>query len=322
MKNQKKILGFLTIALIVIIAFGYYFYNSSIAKEEKLKITINSWVGFGPLFIAQETGIFEKNNLNVEIIKLENAPDRRAALLSDRVHIVGSSLDDLAVSLSQGIDAGALSCADYSNGGDAIISRKEITSLDTITNFSVAVQAGFVNHFFLLYVLKQNGISTEKLQINSMTPDDAGAAYLAGNVDVAVTWQPHISTAKNSEVGCNILASSADYPEAILDLFIAKKEWINNNQNTVIAFRKSWDESLLFLKNNNKQAVEILTKNLGLSKDDVEGIMLDIKLLNSKEGIDLVLPKIKKLAKDVENIWSEAGYVNKNIDIERSIMFK
>ena len=317
MKNKSLITILL---LFVIAALGYYFLKGNSSQEEKVKVTINSWVGFGPLFVAQEVGLFEKSNLNIEIIKLEDAPDRRAALLSDRVQIVGSTLDDLAVSLSQGIDAVAISCADYSNGGDAIIAKKSIKSLDTIPNFAIAVQPGFVNHFFLLYVLKQNGILADSLKIKPMKPDDAGAAFIAGNIDVAVTWQPHIYKAVESPNGCNILASSNDYPEAILDIFIAKRDWVKNNPEFVTSFRRSWDEALIYMENNKEKANNILAKDLGLSPDDVGAMLLDLMPLSSQAGQNLVLPKIDNLSKDVEEIWKKAGYLEKDIDLKNSIM--
>lgn len=318
MKNKSL----LVLLLLVLAAVGYYFYNVNSTQEDTIKITVNSWVGFGPLYVAQERDIFKKHNLNIQIIKLEDAPDRRAALLSNRVQIVGSTLDDLAVSLSQGIDAVAFSCADYSNGGDAIISKKSIKSLDTIPNFSIAVQPGFVNHFFLLYVLKQNGISTDNLNIKPMKPDDAGAAFIAGNIDVAVTWQPHISKAVNSPNGCNILASSNQYPEAILDLFIAKRDWVKNNPELISSFRKSWDEALVYMKNHNDDSNNILAKELGLSPEEVSAMFLDLMPLNSQTGIDLVMPKIDVLSEDVELIWRKAGYVKKDINLKNSIILK
>lgn len=305
---------------IAVIGIGYLLLPTN--EEDTLKVTINSWVGFGPLFVAQEAGIFKKYGLDVEIIKIENAPDRRAALLSDRVQIVGSTLDDLAVTLSQGIDAVAFSCADYSNGGDAIIAQKKISSLDSIVHFNIAVQPGFVNHFFLLYVLKSHEIPTKNLRLNPMTPDDAGAAFIAGNVDVAVTWQPHISKAINSESGCNVLASSDQFPEAILDLFVANRKWATSNPEKIGAFRNSWDEALEYIEKNSQDATRVIARNLGLSSDDVKAMFLDVQFLSCEEGRRLVMPKIEELSKDVEEIWREAGYIEKDIDLEKSIILE
>jgi len=313
MKNSNLIAKLILVSLLLFVSIAFYQCNSS---KEKIKVTINSWVGFGPLFIAQEKGIFEKNSLNIEIVRMESAPDRRASLLSNRVQVVASTLDDLAVTLSQGVDATAFCFADYSNGGDAVIAKKGIT-LENIHNYSIAVQPGFVHHFFLLYALHKKGISIDNPKISPMTANDAGAAFLAGNIDVAVTWQPYISQAENN--GCEILASTAEYPEAILDLFIAKKDWLEKNPNFVSSFRKSWDEAVEYIISNKEQSLKILSKNLGFKPAEVEEMLLDIDYLTSKNTKELVMPKLDSLSVDVVYIWKKAGYINKEIDLRNSI---
>lgn len=301
---------FTAFALLVLVFWGCK------SNEERTRITVNSWVGFGPIFVAQEKGIFEKNGLNVEIIKIEEASDRRAALMSGRVDIVGSSLDDLAVTLSQGIDAVAISYADFSNGADAIISKKGITSLDTLKNLPIAVQPGFVNHFFLLYVLDKNGVPIDDLNLVPMEPDDAGAAFISGQIDVAVTWEPHISKAKNSKTGCNILASSREYPEAILDLFTADRKWLDANETEVKAFRDSWDQALDYIQENPKEAYGIIGKEVALEPAVVEEMMSGVKLLNHEQGDKMFNGKSAELSERVERIWRKAGYIKGDIDLE------
>ena len=295
-------------------------------KKDEVTVTINSWVGFGPLYIAQEKGFFKDdkgNNLNIKIVKLEAASDRRASLLADRVQVVASTLDDIAVTLSQGVDAAAFCCADYSNGGDAIIAKKEVT-LETLHNYKVAAQKGFVNHFFLLYVLHKNGKTMEPVyeKIRNMEPSDAGAAFLAGNIDVAVTWEPFISQAMQNRSDCKILASTADslYNVAILDIFIAKKDWLKNNPSFAESFRKGWDKALEYLDKNKDESHRIIGKNLGIDAEEVKEMLEGVRYLNSKEGRDLVMPQIKELSKNVLDIWQAAGYVKESIkysDLEK-----
>ena len=313
MKKTNLIVRLILVSLVLFGTFAFFQCNSS---SKKVKITINSWVGFGPLFIAQETGIFERNGLSIEIVRMENAPDRRASLLSDRVQVVASTLDDLAVTLSQGVDATAFCFADYSKGGDAVIAKKGI-ALEDIHNYSIAVQPGFVHHFFLLYVLHKKGISIDNIKLSPMTANDAGAAFLAGNVDIAVTWQPYISQAENN--GCEILASTAEYPEAILDLFIAKKDWLEKNPNFMSSFRKSWDEAVEYMSNNKETSLKILSTNLGFEPAEVEEMLLDIDYLTSKNTKELVIPKLDSLSEDVVYIWKKAGYINKEIDLRSNI---
>lgn len=291
-------------------------------QSDVLRITVNSWVGFGPLYVAKEHGIFEKHQLNVEIIKLENAPDRRAALLSSRVDILGSTLDDLAVTLSQGIQAVAFACADFSNGADGIIAANGINTLEELIKVPIAVQPGFVNHFFLLYVLDKNGIPTENIKINPMTPDDAGAAFLAGNIDAAVTWEPFLSQALKKRQGTILLAKSSDYPEAILDMFVSTREWHKKNPETVRRFKASWDDAIKFLKENKEAGYLTIGKETGIDPTEV-GAMLDgAYLLTSQESSQLLSGKLKSLSEIVERLWRNAGYVEKSIDLESSVILQ
>jgi len=316
---MKRINKYLKIVLLVTITIVCFHCKKEI-KPESIRVTVNSWVGFGPLYVAKEKGIFENYGLNVDIIKLENAPDRRAALIAKRIEILGSTLDDLAVTLSQGIDAVAFACADFSNGSDGIVVAEGINTLNDLVKIPIAAQPGFVNHFFLLYVLDKNGIPIDNIRINPMTPDDAGAAFISGNIDAAVTWEPWLSQAIEKRENSKIIASSKDYPEAIIDLFVSNREWFNNNREIIANFKNSWDESLLYIKDNEEVAYIIIGKELGIDPSEVGDMLAGAYLLSSKEGYELLEGKIATLSERVERIWRKAGYVDNDINLKESVL--
>lgn len=309
----------LVILLFLLLAFFALLACPPPSHPNHIRISVNSWVGFGPLYVAQEKGLFQANGLTAEIVKMENAPDRRAALISKRIDVLASTLDDLAVALSQGVDAAAFSCADFSNGGDGIIAAKGITSLKQLVDKEIAVQPGFVNHFFLLYVLRKNGLPIDGLQLNPMTPDDAGAAFLTGSVDAAVTWEPHLSEGLSKRPGSTILANSSQYPEAILDLFVASRDWIETNPEVVGKFRKTWDDALEYMRTHREEALLIISKELGIEPTEAGEMLGGAKLLNGDGCRELLTPSLATLAKDVEEIWSAAGYVTSDIDLEAAV---
>lgn len=288
-------------------------------NSNHIRVSVNSWVGFGPLYVAQDKKFFEANGITAEIVKMENAPDRRAALISRRVDVLASTLDDLAVTLSQGIEATAFSCADFSNGGDGIVAAAGIESLEQLTETEIAVQPGFVNHFFLLYILKKNGLPIDNLKINPMTPDDAGVAFLTSSIDAAVTWEPHLSEGVARRPGATILADSSQYPEAILDLFVASNDWIQNHPDLMVKFRKAWDDALEYINGHREEALFIISRHLGLEPTEVGDMLGGAKLLSNAECTELLNPLLPTLTRDVEEIWREAGYVTNDIDLLSAI---
>src|SRR5438067_2029344 len=83
---------------------------------------------------------------------------------------------------------------------------------------NLAVNQGSVTEWFLAQVLNDNGLSLSDVKEKNMKSCEAGAAFVASKVDVAVTWEPWLSKAKTRTDG-HILVSSKQYPDLIMDSF-------------------------------------------------------------------------------------------------------
>lgn len=305
--------------LICWLSFAALAHGCKDAPRTTLRVSVNSWVGFGPLFVAKKEGLFQKHGLDVDIVKIESSSDRRAALAADRIDILGSTLDDLAVGLSQGVEGRAFACADFSNGGDGILGHGAIDNLSKLVSEPIAVQPGFVNHFFLLYVLDSRKIPTDSLQLIAMTPDDAGAAFIAGRINAAVTWEPFLSQAIEKRPGTHILARSDSFPEAIVDLFVAKRAWLEAHAAQAGAFKAAWDEGLTFIEANRDSAMVTIAAEIGVAPEDAAGMLSGAKLLNSDQCVSMLTPKLPLLTQSVKRLWTRAGYITKDIDLQGAV---
>jgi NitT/TauT family transport system substrate-binding protein len=308
--------GFLAAMLIALIST---YMGCAKAPDGKVRVSVNSWPGFGPLYVAQERGFFERNGLEVQIIRMEDSADRRAALIAGRIDVLASTLDDLAVALSQDIPAAAFSCADYSNGGDGIIVAEDINSLADLIRTRVAVQPGFVNHFFLLYALHKEGVDASQVRLSPMRPDDAGAAFIAGSIDAAVTWEPHLSEGVERRRGSKVLVRSSQYPEAILDLFVANPIWLDEEPQQVAAFRQAWDEAVEHVRKQPADAHLIISRHTGIEPAEVSAMLEGAQLLTNEECAEFLRGRLDSLAPTVEQLWREAGYVEGTIDLRSAV---
>lgn len=50
--------------------------DASVALADTVKIAHSTWVGYGPLYIARDKGIFKKNGVDVELIVMEDPKER------------------------------------------------------------------------------------------------------------------------------------------------------------------------------------------------------------------------------------------------------
>ena len=81
----------------------------------------------------------------------------------------------------------------------------------------VAATLGQCNQLLLQKALEKAGLTDKDIQLVNMNPDDAGAAFAAGKIDVAVTWEPWITKISGEKKG-HVIFSSKETPNLILDV--------------------------------------------------------------------------------------------------------
>ena len=99
-----------------------------------------------------------------------------------------------------------------------MLAKKEITDVKAMKGKKVAATLGQCNHLLLQKALEKAGLTEKDIQLVNMNPDDAGAAFAAGKIDVAVTWEPWITKASNDKKGGHVIFSSKETPNLILDV--------------------------------------------------------------------------------------------------------
>src|SRR5436305_13038496 len=123
------------------------------SAAETVKIAHSTWVGYGPLYIAQEKGFFKKHGVDVELVVMEEPKDRFPAMLADKIDMIASTVDTALLYLRKADDFQYVVAIDDSNGGDGIVAKKDIKSLADLKGKSVAFSEGSVSEFYLNVLL-------------------------------------------------------------------------------------------------------------------------------------------------------------------------
>ena len=242
--------------------------NESSGEPTKLSLALSSWVGFAPLYIAQEKGFFKEHGLDVELVKMESVADRRSTLAANRIQGFTSTVDTHVVTAASGVPVVQVVALDDSYGGDGLVAKKEIKSLKDLVGKTVAVQTdGGASFFWFLYLLNKEGIDEKDIKLQSMTAGDAGAAFAAKKVDAAVTWEPWLSKAKDTDFG-SVLVSSDATPGVIADTIGLRKDFADANPDAVKALAQSWFEAVEYYKTNEEDAVKIMARAFDQTTDE------------------------------------------------------
>ena len=121
-----------------------------------LKVTINSWIGWAPLYLAQKKDL--NGGVKIEITRVEDTGARKSTMIAGQVDGYASSVDNFALDSAQGVPGKIVMCFDESFGGDGIVSKKSIATVADLRGKKIGFQKGLPSHFLLLTVLQKAGL--------------------------------------------------------------------------------------------------------------------------------------------------------------------
>ena len=180
------------------------------------RIGLGPWVGFGPLYLAQEKGFFAQQGLQVNLIVLTGLAERNSALQANRIDALAAPVDSFVLAAGSNIAVKIAMTMDESDGGDGIVAKPAIRTFEDLRGKRVAFQRGLPSEFFLRALLQQHNMKLDELHAVDMETAQAGAAFISNQLDAGGLWEPWLTKAAEQGHG-HILASAREYPNLIVD---------------------------------------------------------------------------------------------------------
>ena len=227
------------------------------AAQTKVTIAISGWTGFAPLTLAKEAGIFAKNGLDVTIKKVPQA-SRHLAIASGDVQCAATTVETWVVWNANGVATTQLFQLDKSYGADGMAVRAGIASIKDLKGKTVAASApGTAPYFTLAWFLKKNGLSVKDVSVVNMEPGPAAQAFIAGQNDAAMTYEPYLSTVRAAPDKGKIIATTLDYP-MVMDTFGCTPKFLTDNPKAAQALADSYFEAAAMIEKDQAKSYEIM----------------------------------------------------------------
>ena len=282
-------------------------------KGKPFVVAIPTYPGFAVPYLAKEKGLFK--GVNVELKRMDDAAAINAGLIRGDIDACFTSTDSFVLAASQGVDATAVLMSDESRGADGIVVKAEVNEIGDLKGKKVAANLGWPGHFFLLYNLQKAGVPFSDVPITNMDADKAGAAFVSGNLDAAVTWEPWLSKATSEQSG-KILVSTADLPGVILDVMLVRAESVRGRSEAVQAFVNGYYAALDAYQSDTPEGTRIMAKALGLEPADFEAMTEGFRFIAADEANELLAPTdgaVAKLFADASDIWLKAEVIEESV---------
>jgi len=296
--------------------------EASSAEPGTVQIARSSWIGFFPLDLAEQKGFFKDHGVNVEMVSIESKADSKSALAAGRIQGIATTVDTHLMSSTQGVDVVIPLVLDTSTGADGLIGKQDINSFSDLAGKTVALDTtGGASFFWFNYELRQNNMSMSDVNVQSMSSGDAGSAFVAGKVDAAMTWQPWLDKAKDTDFG-HVVMDSSQSPGVIVDSLGLSREFVENNPDQVKGIIEGWYDALKYMETNPDDAFAIIGQVAGEDPDTVRNEMESEITFYDREGNKEFFGTTENpgpifdLAEQANTIWLDAGLITQSADIE------
>ncbi len=264
-----------------------------------MKVQILPWGGFAPGLYYNggvkhnpNSKFYKRHRLKVDFVIMDDFPAARQAWKVDEVQVMTNTADGVLLEYDGIKDSKPeiFMQTDWSRGGDVIIGRRGINSINDLKGKKVAVTPNSPSLTYLAMALNTANMRLKDIQIIE-APDNPTAATIfnSGSVDAAVVWSPSHFESLEVVKGSSILQSTRDAAYALAGIFYAKRDYIAANQDKFQAFYEGWMTAIAEMKtseDNQAMAAQILGETFDLPTDDAFGMMFDAYLTGHGDNIN------------------------------------
>ena len=310
-----------------------------------IRVGVVDWGGyaggqyFNEGFRANRDSRFYKDyGFQVDFKVLNDFVASREAWKSGEVDLLWATIDAFPTEVNdlskQGYDPVVVFQSDWSRGGDAIVVRRGINRVSDLKGKTIAVAELTPSHSFLIWLLNAGNLSTKDVTIvPQANAIDAAKAFQAGRVDAAVVWSPDDELSLKAVPGSRILESTRSASNIIADVFFAKKDWVEANQDCVAQLYEGWMKGAAEINASDaakRKAAKILADGFeaGVTVDDAYAAINNVRLVTHGDNLnffglngDYRGVTGQSLYQDMEGEYSDLGYIDGRVPAWRQVSF-
>src|SRR5688500_10578182 len=255
--------------------------------ENTLVVQLVSWGGYGPGLLFNEgsepnenSRFFKEYGFKVRFVLENDILNAMNAWIADEYDIAVQTAD--AFPLYTGpVDINAYKPkafmqVDWSRGGDAIIVKRGINTVNDLKGKKVVVAVPSPAQTLLVTALEAANLKYTDIEVVKTTDNiTAAQIFKSGDVDAAVVWSPDDMLATKDVPGSKILLTTKNQSHVIADIFFAKESFLNANREMIEGFYEGWMRAVAELKDNpsnREKAAKYLAELNGLAVEDAMGM--------------------------------------------------
>ncbi len=285
------------------------------SAQTKVAIGISGWTGFAPLTLAKNAGIFSKNGIDATITKIPQS-SRHLAIASGAIQCAATTVETWIIWNANGVATKQLFQLDKSYGADGMVVRNTIKSIKELKGKTVAASApGTAPYFTLAWFLKKNGMTVKDVTVVNLEPGPAAQAFIAGQNDAAMTYEPYLGQVRDKKEAGKIIATTLDYP-MVMDTFGCTPKFIADNKVAIANIVKSYYEALDMIAKEPAKANGIMGADVKQSAEQFANSSKYLRWQGREENKKFFSGGIQEFSKEAAVLLTELGIIKSTPKIE------
>jgi len=240
-------------------------------ESGEFKLGSTPWLGAGLWEVADKNDLYTRQGLeavNIAYFSLDS--DMNAALAAGQLDAGVLATQTALNFLAAGLPIKIVALLDASTTADAIVSDGSVKTISDLKGKKVAYEEGSTSEILLSFALSRHGMTLADVEKVPMPAADAGAALVAGQVPVAVTYEPYLTVAAQQNSAVQTLFTAGENPGLISDVLVVRNEVIAERPGQIAAMIKAWDAAYKLYHADTKASRAIIAKAEGVEPEELE----------------------------------------------------
>jgi NitT/TauT family transport system substrate-binding protein len=218
--------------------------------------------GFLPLFVAQETGLYQAEGLEVLAPVLKTSPSV-AALISGEVHFAAADSAMRAALAGTPVKAVVFY---YDRPTMLFVGRPEIRSVRDLQGKNIAILSyGSAVDYATRQILRAHGLADKDYTLVPMGPEPQRILAMSKGLVHASLLNPDGAAIAETQVeGLKLLASFGDLQKTPFSGFAASARFLSGNADTAKRFLRATLKAIVLTRDQPQAAARVAEKALGM----------------------------------------------------------
>ncbi|WP_022942175.1 ABC transporter substrate-binding protein [Psychromonas hadalis] len=244
--------------LLAPLLFSVFLLSACNPYERPLTVGAAPWPSFEFLFLAEQLGYLPETQYS--LFELPSSTSVIQAFQTGKLDVAFLSLDEVLTLVALGINLKIVTVIDQSVGGDALLVKPEIKTLQDLKWRSIGYENKAAGALLLDETFTLSGLNNQTIQLVEVKQSEAKDVYMQGNIDGLIVREPEKQ--QLLALGARELLNSSVLQQRITHLIVVRDDIFVSKEQQITHLLKQYYQAYHYYLSNEKDAITTMAVRL------------------------------------------------------------